>query len=294
MPRRSVVPYVGGKSYHASWIIEHFPDHTRYVECFGGSASVLLNKPESLFEVYNDLDGDVANFFEVLRDRPDDLVEFLTPIDYSRSRFDDWREAFYGPEGPPSDPVERAGMYFFLHLASHVANSSRVAGMKTTGQGSPAKTLINKREALDDFAERFEGVVIENQDYKEIVERYDGAAGHRPDRTLFYFDPPYLLERSDNYYKNRGFDHEAFAETLADIESRFVISYGNIPEAVGELDLRVVEKPAAYQSGRTQDSGDDAAEDERMERLLMNFDPDETPRFVDGQQRTLDRVLAED
>jgi len=55
----SVFPFPGGKSYLAPWIIEHFPEHKCYVEVFGGSGAVLVNKPESHTEVYNDLDGDL-------------------------------------------------------------------------------------------------------------------------------------------------------------------------------------------------------------------------------------------
>ncbi len=42
-----------------------------------GSRVVLLRKVPAPFEVYNDLDGDVVNFFRVLRDRKRELMEAL-------------------------------------------------------------------------------------------------------------------------------------------------------------------------------------------------------------------------
>ncbi len=95
--------YHGGKFRLASWIMQFFPEHTCYVEPFGGAAGVLLQKPRSYAEVYNDLDGDVVNFFRVLRCPvlSAALTEAVSLTPYARSEFDTaWI--------PTDDPVERA------------------------------------------------------------------------------------------------------------------------------------------------------------------------------------------
>ena len=66
----ALVRYHGGKVRLAAKIISLFPQHDGYVEPFGGGAAVLLAKPRSRLEVYNDIDGDIVTLFRVLRDLP--------------------------------------------------------------------------------------------------------------------------------------------------------------------------------------------------------------------------------
>lgn len=103
---RPLLRYFGAKWRLASWIISHFPDHQLYCEPFGGSAGVLLRKPISSFEVYNDLDGDVVNFFRCLRDHPKELQRLIDLTPYSREEY----EAAFQSRG--GEPLERARRYF--------------------------------------------------------------------------------------------------------------------------------------------------------------------------------------
>jgi len=70
-------PYPGAKTGIADWIINTMPSHDTYVEVFGGAAGVLYQKPRSKYEIYNDHNEDVTQFFRMLRDRPDELAAFV-------------------------------------------------------------------------------------------------------------------------------------------------------------------------------------------------------------------------
>ena len=77
--------YYGGKFSHLDFILPLLPTHfTHYCEVFGGSAAVLINRPPAPVETYNDLDGEVVNFFECLRDHGKDLVRLISLTPFSR------------------------------------------------------------------------------------------------------------------------------------------------------------------------------------------------------------------
>src|SRR5713101_6891745 len=77
--------YYGGKFSHLDFILPLLPTHfTHYCEVFGGSAAVLINRPPAPVETYNDLDGEVVNFFECLRDDGKELVRLIGLTPFSR------------------------------------------------------------------------------------------------------------------------------------------------------------------------------------------------------------------
>src|ERR1035437_9603859 len=96
-----LLPYHGGKWRIAPWIISNMPSHEIYVEPFCGGGSVLLQKPRSRCDVYNDLDEKIVNFFKVVRDNGKELAEKIYFTPYSRKEYE---LAFE----PSSDPIESA------------------------------------------------------------------------------------------------------------------------------------------------------------------------------------------
>ena len=118
---RSPFPWFGGKQRLAADIVSLFPAHTVYVEVFGGGASVLLSKPPSTLDVYNDRDDGLVNFFEVLRDQPERLVPLLELTPYARSEWQKARETWATVE----DPVERARRWYVVASQSFGAMTAR-------------------------------------------------------------------------------------------------------------------------------------------------------------------------
>lgn len=129
MPTRPIMRYHGGKWRLAPWIIQHMPPHRVYVEPFGGAASVLLRKPRTYAEVYNDMDGEIVNLFKVARDDSERLKHLLELTPFSRDEF----AASYEPTSNPIEQARRTVVRSFLGFGSNAhakatgfrANSNR-------------------------------------------------------------------------------------------------------------------------------------------------------------------------
>lgn len=219
----AVFPYPGGKSRFASWILEYVPEHTCFAEVFGGAAGVLVNKdPDSSdVEVYNDRDGDLVHFFEVLRERPQELVHWLERVPYARAVHDDWVEKFYNGYRP-NDDVKRAGQFFTLRYTQWGAAYDSPGGFGTSKVQSEAQAFTNKIATLERFAERFSDVIVENLDWQEVLSKYDS------EETVFYCDPPYAAP--DQRYQVETVDHEQLAGELAQLDGEWLLSCQDVPE----------------------------------------------------------------
>lgn len=278
----SAFPYTGGKTKLVGFIREQLPNHVTYVEPFGGSAAVLLNKPRSSIEVYNDLDGDVVQFFEIARERPDELAEWLRRTPFSEELHAEWADEFYSGERP-DDPVERAGRFVYLRYSQFFGKYASKSGFKRdTSRTRVGESMTWKGvpERIEQLCQRLQGVSIQNTHFREIIEFYDD------EETVFYCDPPYL--GTEDSYRVDDFDHSDLADALHDIDGHAIVSYSDRPNGMygGWTELT---RDHYHDSGCRKDE----EEEEVTERLLLNYDPDTITPFVDGGQTTLSGVSTD-
>lgn len=272
----SIVPYMGGKTKMAKWIISNLPDHEYYVEPFGGGAAVLLNKPRSQIEVYNDLDSDVVNFFDVLRNRPGELAEFTKAVPFAEEIHERWSERWFNGERPDDD-LKRAGMWMFLRYSQFNGKAGTKSGFKREpvveeSHGQVADVWRQAPERIRETAERLQGVSIVNDTFQNVIDRYDSP------QTLFYCDPPYY--GTEHYYTEDA-DHDELYDKLTDIEGDAVVSYTDIPPGLYEGWEEIVREQNHNAGGNVKQVD---------ERLLCNFRLELRSRFVDQHQQTLPGV----
>ncbi len=218
--------WYGGKYSHLSWLLPLLPQANHYCEPFGGSAAVLINRDPSPVETYNDIDGEVVNFFRVLRDQRDELIEAIGLTPFSREEF---VIAIQEPVDGLSN-LERARRFYVRARQARTglaqtASPGRWAACRNTsrrGMGGAVSRWLGSSQDLVEIAARLIRVQIDHRPAVDVIRAYDS-----PD-TLFYCDPPYPHEsRGDSKayrFEMNDNEHICLARLLHEVEGRVAIS----------------------------------------------------------------------
>lgn len=230
---RSPIPWIGGKFYSAARILEAFPSprsYYTYVEPFGGAGHVLFRKPPyHHIEVYNDLNGDLVNFWLMCRSNPNELQEQIDTLPYSRQLHDDWHKELFSDRSLTD--IERAVRWFYVLRGSFggMLNKTKagwayaVRRNGTGHKGSTANRLHSAATLFKFVSERLKNVQIENHPFEKVIQTYSSPY------TLFYCDPPYV--EKEGYYEYKGVprfsetDHRKLAKLLNDTSAKVAVSY---------------------------------------------------------------------
>lgn len=286
-----VLPFrwYGGKYSHLDWLLPRLPRTDQYIEPFGGSAAVLLNREPSNVETYNDIDGDVVNFFKVLREDTDELLREIALTPFSRQEL---AEAVEKKNNGQLSDIERARLFFVRAgqtrsgLAQE-ATPGRWAYCKKTSRRDMSGAVSRwhgRLENLHDTADRLRRVQIENRPAVEVIERHDDS------NALFYCDPPYPHDA-------RG-DSNAYGFEMTDEEHR------ELAEALHQCEGQVA--ISSYQCDLYEDLFGDwsridseektmhTTKDKRVESLWVNYEPVEREiEKIGVQQTTLNQAASE-
>jgi DNA adenine methylase len=223
MIKHPLLRYFGSKFRLAPWIISHFPEHEIYVDAFGGAAGVLLRKPRINNEVFNDLDGEIFNLFQVLRNptQSHKLIEQIELTPFHRAEY------FSSHNFTTQDPIERARCLIARSFMSYSSSGtikclSGFSGSCKKGKTTDATVWAKIPHNLAMICKRLKGVIIENQPALKLIQMHDS------NKTLFYLDPPYLPETrtSKNIYQYEMTfsEHELLLKQINNLKGKVVIS----------------------------------------------------------------------
>lgn len=273
--------WYGGKFSHLDWLLPLLPQTIHYCEPFGGSAAVLLNRNPAPVETYNDIYGEVVNFFRVLRDQKEALIKAIGLTPFSREEF----ETAISELPQNISDLERARRFFIrarqvrTGLAQR-ASSGRWAHCRLTSRAGMAGAVsrwLGSVEGLSEIAQRLLRVQIENAPAIEVINRYDST------ETLFYCDPPYPHDsRGDSnayLYEMTDDEHHKLAEILHNLKGKVALSGYHGP-LMSELygDWRYIEAPL---------KNCHSVKSPRQEVLWVNYDPYEETQCQARQKSLL-------
>jgi len=265
--------WYGGKFSHLDWLLPLLPACHHYCEPFAGSAAVLLNLPPSPVETYNDLDGEVANFFRVLRDQKDALIEAIGLTPFSREEF-----ALACKLDPALPPLERARRFYVRARQvrtglAQTASIGRWANCKNTSRAGMSGVISRWLGAVEDLpavAERLLRIQIENRPAVDVIRLYDSP------QTLFYCDPPYV-------HDTRG-DAKAYGYEMTDdqhAELAHVLNHVQGMVALSNYQCALLDKLYPAPRWRKTLSGprtNHATKGRRVEVLWTNYNPQKINR----------------
>ncbi|MGK7928193.1 MAG: DNA adenine methylase [Spirulina sp.] len=264
--------WYGGKFNHLNWLLPLLPEATHYCEPFGGSAAVLLNRKPASLETYNDIDGEVVNFFQVLREKQEELIQAIALTPFSREEF----RLSLGQFSEEIDNLERARRFFIRARQvrtglAQTASEGRWAHCKLTSRAGMAAAVsrwLGSVEGLSEIVQRLLRVQIENDSAMEVIKRYDSQ------ETLFYCDPPYPHDsRSDSKaygYEMTAEEHRNLADLLHQVKGNVAISgyHGTLMDELYR-DWHYVEAPAKKAHSTNTRAGREKRD--RVEVLWTNY-----------------------
>lgn len=229
-----ILKWAGGKRQLLTDIINLFPKKYReldYHEPFVGSGAVFFNIEPKKGSI-NDTNQHLMNFYKIVRDSPEELIEETSKYEYKKETYYTLRERFN--EEKLSD-LERASLFLYFNKTGFNGlwrvNSK---GKFNVPFGRYTNPTIVHKDRIRDSSEVLKSTEIFCTDFSYILK-------FAKEGDLCYFDPPYEPVSETAYftsYTAQGFDmkeQERLSETCHKLDKKgvlFVLSNSHVKQIV--------------------------------------------------------------
>lgn len=265
--------YAGGKFYARNLILEHIPPHSDYIEPFAGGASIFFAKSKAKNNWLNDIDEALINTYLIIRDKPEELIEYLAGEQATKER-----HTYYKTEFAPQNNLEAAARWFYLNRTSY----SGIMKLQNCYWGYGEKYSMRPenwgRNILRTSA-KLQNIKITCFDFEQVIKAV-------PDGSFLFIDPPYFNADQEKFYthsfsKN---DHYRLVQLLREHKDRikFLLTYDNSLEVREMYDwaTQIYDKEWNYTINRTDDQKNNQKKEQEFkgerykgkEIFVLNYD----------------------
>jgi len=239
-----------------------------------------LNKPPSPVEVYNDVDSELVNLFEVIRDDVNAFVEQADWLLYSRELYEKWKSDLKNGN-VLEDRVERALRFWYLMRSSFAAHPYKGwAFCRNVGRNRPL-SLVNALGNIRTIHDRLRTVEVDHLDFRRCIKNRDGP------ETFTFLDPPYLDAEEYRLGVFTLQDHTDLADILRHAKSKWLLTIGDHPK------IRKLYSNFTIQRVRTHVTVSKIIGGKRptfKQLIIRNYEPPKEPLYISaaGQSMALD------
>ena len=198
-----IVKWVGGKRQLMFELLKNMPEtYNRYFEPFiGGGALFFYLQPDNAY--ISDMNEELINLYQVVRDNVDELVADLQKHDISKEYFMEIRNIDRTEEYKNWSDVKKASRFIYLNRTCfngmYRVNSK---GEFNVPFGHYKNPRILDENNLINCSNLLQKTEIKHADFSEILKKVKKG-------DLVYFDPPYVpLSETSSFtsYTKDGFD----------------------------------------------------------------------------------------
>jgi len=205
------------------YILPLIPAHRVYVEAFAGGAALFFAKQPSAVEAINDINGNVINFYKVMKHDFDALNALIEDTLHCEHSHKNAKHIYHHPK--EFSPLDRAYAFWIccnLSFGAECAGSFQYVHNKSDNWSPPVKTK-NKKRYFKTLANKLERTTIHDaQDAVELILKRDH------EDVFFYLDPPYVGANQGHYKGYTQTDFNDLLSSLISIKGKFLLSsYAN-------------------------------------------------------------------
>lgn len=213
---RPVLKWAGGKRQLLTEIRQRIPrSYGQYHEPFLGGGAVFFDVcPDN--GTVNDRNATLVNFYRVVRDSPQALIQENHDHEYEREYYETVRDEFnefkLSSETTKNEQIREASLFLYLNRTGfNGLYRENASGEFNVPFGEHTNPNFVMADRIQTASRVLESVEIHNEDFAYVTDRADAG-------DLVYVDPPYKpMSRTADFteYQAEGFD-EADQRRLRD------------------------------------------------------------------------------